>query len=69
MAAGFAVTIALDACASPPPHHDIAVARLRAAGATINAIKGIYYEWVRDLGTLAATKAQIGGSLPPGLTL
>jgi nicotinamidase-related amidase len=69
MAAGLAVTIALDGCASPPPHHEAAIARLGAAGATINPIKGIYYEWVRDLGTLASVKAQIGGSLPPGLTL
>jgi nicotinamidase-related amidase len=67
--AGHGVAVALDACASPPPHHEIAMARLRDAGVTVTTVKGIYYEWLRDLATLAAVKAVIGGSLPPGLTL
>jgi nicotinamidase-related amidase len=69
LAAGYEVAVALDACASPPPHHDIAIARLRTAGVTITTVKGIYYDWVRDLATLALVKARIGGALPPGLTL
>ncbi len=69
MDAGHRVSVAFDACGSPPPHHDLAIARLGAAGATITTVKGIYYEWVRDLATLAAVKAQIAGPLPPGLTL
>ena len=69
LAAGYEVAVALDACASPPPHHDIAIARLRTAGVTITTVKGIYYDWVRDLAPLAAVKARIGGALPPGLTL
>jgi len=69
LAAGYEVAVALDACASPPPHHDIAIARLRGAGVTITSVKGIYYDWVRDLATLALVKARIGGALPPGLTL
>ena len=69
LAAGYEVAVALDACASPPPHHDIAIARLRGAGVTITTVKGIYYDWVRDLATLALVKARIGGALPPGLTL
>jgi len=67
--AGYDVSVALDACASPPPHHDMAMARLRNAGVTVTTVKGVYYEWLRDLETLAAVKAQIGASLPPGLTL
>jgi nicotinamidase-related amidase len=69
LAAGYEVAVALDACASPPPHHDIAIARLGTAGVTITTVKGVYYEWVRDLATLARVKAKIGGALPPGLTL
>ncbi len=67
--AGYDVSVVLDACASPPPHHEIAVARLRDAGVTVTTVKGVYYEWLRDLETLAVVKAQIGGTLPPGLTL
>ena len=67
--AGYSVAVVLDACASPPPHHDIAMVRLREAGITVTTVKGVYYEWLRDLETLAAVKAEIGGSLPPGLTL
>jgi nicotinamidase-related amidase len=69
LAVGYEVAVALDACASPPPHHDIAIARLRTARVTITTVKGIYYDWVRDLATLALVKARIGAALPPGLTL
>jgi nicotinamidase-related amidase len=67
--AGYQVTIASDACASPPPHHDLAMARLARAGMTVTTVKGVYYEWLRDLQTLAKVKAAIGKALPPGLTL
>jgi len=69
LVAGYEAVVALDACASPPHHHDIAIARLRTAGVTITTVEGIYYDWVRDLATLALVKARIGGALPPGLTL
>jgi len=67
--AGYQVTIASDACASPPPHHDLAMTRLAQAGMTVTTVKGVYYEWLRDLQTLAKVKAAIGKALPPGLTL
>ena len=69
MAAGYEVAVALDACASPPPHHEIGIERLRAAGVTVTTVKGIYYDWLRDVATLARVRAQMGRSLPPGLTL
>ena len=69
MAAGYEVTLALDACASPPPHHEIGIERLRAAGVTLTTAKGIYYDWLRDVATLARIRAQMGPALPPGLTL
>ncbi len=67
--AGYQVAIAMDACASPPPHHDLAMTRLANAGMTVTTVKGVYYEWLRDLETLAKVKAAIGKALPPGLTL
>ena len=67
--AGYQVAIAADACASPPPHHDLAMARLANAGMSVTTVKGVYYEWLRDLATLATVKAAIGKALPPGLTL
>ena len=70
---GYRVAVIDDATASPPPHHDYGIARVRAAGAVITSVKGIYYEWVRDLATMHRTRAQLeaglAATLPPGLTL
>jgi nicotinamidase-related amidase len=68
-AAGHRVAVLADGCGSPPPHHATGLARLRDAGVTVTTIKGMHYEWVRDLATLATLKAAIGTELPPGLTL
>jgi nicotinamidase-related amidase len=68
-AAGYRVAVLEDACGSPPPHHAAGLARLRDAGETVTTIKGMHYEWVRDLPTLAKLKAAIGTELPAGLIL
>jgi len=68
-AAGYRVAVLEDACGSPPPHHEAGLRRMRGAGVTVTPIKGMYYEWVRDLATLAKVKAVIGTDLPAGLTL
>jgi nicotinamidase-related amidase len=68
-AAGYRVAVLEDGCGSPPPHHAAGLARLRDAGVVVTTIKGMYYEWVRDLATLAKLKTAIGTELPPGLTL
>jgi nicotinamidase-related amidase len=67
--AGLRVAVLGDGCGSPPPHHAAGLDRLRGAGVTVTTIKGMYYEWVRDLATLAGVKAAIGTELPDGLTL
>lgn len=69
MELGYRVAVIDDATASPPPHHVDGLARVRAAGAVITSVKGIYYEWMRDLPTMYRTRAQMGEALPPGLTL
>jgi Amidases related to nicotinamidase len=66
MAAGHAVAVALDACASPPPHHEIAMERLSAAGVIVTTVKGVYYDWLRDLATLAKSRAKWAGLCRPG---
>lgn len=68
-AAGYRVAVLEDGCGSPPPHHAAGLGRLRDAGVTVTTIKGLYYEWLRDLETLARVKAAIGSALPSGLTL
>jgi len=68
-AAGYRVAVLEDACGSPPPHHEAGLRRMRAAGVLITTLKGMHYEWVRDLATLAKLKAAIGTELPAGLTL
>jgi nicotinamidase-related amidase len=67
--AGHRVAVLEDACGSPPPHHEAGLRRLREAGITVTTVKGIYYEWVRDLAVLKRLKSAIGTTLPPGLTL
>ena len=69
MALGHRVAVVDDATASPPPHHRYGIDRLASAGATVTSVKGIYYEWVRDLDTMHRLRQQMPESLPPGLTL
>jgi len=67
--AGYDVTVVADACGSPPPHHDHGIERLRDAGIRIASVKGIFYEWVRDLGTYRDRVGDLADEAPPGLTL
>jgi len=67
--AGYRVAVLDDACGSPPPHHAAGLQRLRDAGITVTNVKGMHYEWVRDLATLSKLRNAIGKDLPPGLTL
>jgi nicotinamidase-related amidase len=69
MEAGYGVTVLADATASPPPHHERGLARVAAAGAVVTDVKGIYYEWVRELATHHRIRAQLNAPLPSGLTL
>jgi len=66
---GLRVAVIEDATASPPPHHDHGIRRISAAGVTVTSVKGIYYEWVRDLATAKSIQRQMNKTLPPGLTL
>jgi nicotinamidase-related amidase len=67
--AGYRPFVIDDACASPAPHHEYGLRRLRDAGITVTSLKGIYYEWVRDLETLGRVRKQMNEPPPPGLTL
>ncbi|HKY95735.1 MAG TPA: isochorismatase family protein, partial [Kiloniellales bacterium] len=66
---GFRVAIPQDGTGTPPPHQEPALARLAAAGAILTTVKGVYYEWVRDLATNAELRRRLQGPLPAGLTL
>ena len=66
---GFRVAVIEDATGSPPPHHDLGVRRMSSAGVTVTSVKGIYYEWVRDLATAESVRQRMNEPLPPGLTL
>jgi nicotinamidase-related amidase len=68
-AAGHRAVVIDDACASPPPHHEHGLRRLRDAGITVTSVKGLFYEWVRDLATYHRLKPQLNVALPEGLTL
>jgi nicotinamidase-related amidase len=66
---GHRVAVIEDGCGSPPPHHEAGLRRLRDAGVLVTTMKGMFYEWVRDLATLKTLYAEIGRELPSGLTL
>ena len=68
-AAGHRPVVIDDACGSPPPHHEHGLRRLRDAGVTVTSVKGVFYEWVRDLATYRRIKPQLNEALPEGLTL
>jgi nicotinamidase-related amidase len=67
--AGFDVSVIADACASPAPHHQHGLERLRDAGLRITSVKGIFYEWIRDLGVYRDSVADLVDEAPSGLTL
>jgi nicotinamidase-related amidase len=67
--AGHRVAVIEDACGSPPPHHEAGLRRIQDAGILVTTLKGMHYEWVRDLATLKRLKAAIGTDRPAGMTL
>lgn len=67
--AGFRVAAIEDATASPPPHHAYGIARMAAAGVMVTSVKGVYYEWIRDLQVEERVRSQLNRPLPAGLTL
>jgi len=69
ISAGYRVAALADATASPDPCHAAGLDRMRDAGVTISTVKGIYFEWVRDLDTLARIRPLAMAQLPDGLTL
>ncbi|MEI8298760.1 MAG: isochorismatase family protein [Pseudomonadota bacterium] len=68
-ASGRRAVVVGDACGSPPPHHAHGLRRLRDAQITVTSVKGIFYEWVRDLETLRRLQPQLVSALPADLTL
>lgn len=68
-ACGLRPVVVEDATHSPPPYHDAGISRLREAGIVIQSVKGLYYEWVRDLATHRRLGTLVQAPLPAGLTL
>ena len=66
--AGYRVWVADDAPASPGPHHDSGLFQMRDAGVVVSGIKGIYYEWLRDVPSAIAMESTVRDT-PSDLTL
>ena len=66
--AGYRVWVADDATGSPGPHHDSGLCRMRDAGVVVSGIKGIYYEWLRDVPSAIAMESTVRDT-PSDLTL
>jgi len=68
-AAGYRVSVVEDACGSPPPNHDVGIARLRDAGVLVTTAKSVFYEWVRGLETMHRVRSELNVPIPAGMTL
>lgn len=68
-AAGYRVCAVENACGSPPPNHAVGIQRMRDAGVLVTSLKGVYFEWVRDLETHHRIRAELNVPLPAGVTL
>ena len=66
--AGYRAVVIDDACGSPPPNHEYGLRRLRDAGVTVTSVKGIFYEWTRELETTRRVEATLNVPHPSGLT-
>ncbi len=66
---GFRVAAVTDATGSPGAGHGAGLERMRAGGVTLTSTKGIYYEWLRDLETLAHVKPLVTPYQPDDLVL
>jgi nicotinamidase-related amidase len=66
--AGYRVWVADDATASPGYHHESGLCRMRDAGVVVSGIKGIYYEWLRDVPSAIAMESTVRDT-PSDLTL
>lgn len=49
---GFRVVVVTDATASPAPGHQLGLDRMRSAGVVLLSMKGLFYEWLRDVETV-----------------
>lgn len=65
---GLRVAVAQDATGAPAPDHAAGLARMAAAGVQMMTAKSVYYDWLRDLDTLAKVKPALGPP-PEGLGL
>ena len=68
-AAGYRVAVVVDACGSPPPNHERGLRRLGGAGIVLTAVKGVFYEWARDVETASRVRAELGSACVAGLSL
>jgi nicotinamidase-related amidase len=67
---GYRVVVVEDAVGSPAPGHAHGIDRMARAGVIVTTVKGLYYEWVRDVATDDRVKAAVSDTpRPPGLVL
>ena len=67
--AGYQVRVVDDAAVSPWSHHSAGLRRMEQVGVTITNIKGLVYEWIRDIPTAINQEKTMGSDFPAGLTL
>jgi nicotinamidase-related amidase len=66
---GFRVAAVTDATGSPGGAHPAGLERMQAAGVILLTAKALYYEWLRDLATLARVKPLVSPYQPADLVL
>lgn len=69
---GYRVAVPKDAVLTTADEQDIGLARMRDAGASITAVKPLYYEWLRTVENakrLAREYPELEAGLPPSMVL
>ncbi len=66
---GYRVVGVVDAIASPGSGHELGLARMRAAGVTLLAAKGLVYEWLRTVQGSAEMDVILSDDIPAGVIL
>ena len=66
---GYRVVVVVDAVASPGSGQEMGLARMRDAGVTLLAAKGLVYEWLRTVQRSDGLDANLSDDIPTGVIL
>jgi nicotinamidase-related amidase len=68
---GYQIAVVEDATCSPEGGHAYGMERIRSAGVTVVSVKGLYYEWIRNVNGALEFKRKFSDQIgsPEGITM